>query len=119
MKKEYDIRGGVRGKYAARYRAATKTAKGYKFITAYACTQCRTPYHTRTDADRCCRCSKCKTKFPRNSFRGALCGHCVYGLQLREARAEVRRWVERLDSAKEYLAKLLKDKRPPKGAPQS
>jgi rubredoxin len=84
-------------------------------VRAYACGVCERVYRKDKEAAECCTCNTCGTKF--DSARASLCcGHCDYGMILREARAAVRRTTEQLSRATARLAHLLEMKRPPKGS---
>jgi hypothetical protein len=88
----------------------------FKIVKAFACTECDTAYRSEDDAARCCCCAQCGIKFPKRGYT-SLCGHCGYGNRLREARRRVRREEVNLRHAQEELARLLSEKKPPKGSP--
>lgn len=89
--------------------------RGITRMLCYVCTECSTPHKCSSDAADCCRCNTCRQKFPRDGF-GSICGHCSYGIQIRETRKDVRRHADALKSSEERLSDLLKRKRPPKGS---
>jgi hypothetical protein len=93
----------------------TLQSSGSAQVAAFACAQCEGVHRTSKEADKCCLCEECGTKFPHRGY-GSRCGHCCYGGQLREARRRVRHAEDELDRAKTGLAKMLADKRPAKGS---
>lgn len=92
-------------------------------ITAFRCELCGTVHLEEAAADACCHCTDCGARFLARPSGGALgsigsqCGHCLYGVRLRSARKSVREAEENLVRAKDWLARLVTERKPPKGTP--
>ncbi len=82
-----------------------------KTVMAYECSKCSSVFREEGEAEACCTCTHCGKKMDKRSFR-TRCAHCSYGADLREARKDVKRTEERLESAKKRLERLLKEGKP-------
>lgn len=87
-------------------------------VEAFACSQCEGVHRTESEADGCCCCSECGGKFTGRTSYSSQCDGCAYGMDLRNARAEVRREETQLVRSKERLAGLLNGERPAKANPK-
>ena len=86
-------------------------------VIAFECELCKRLHRAEEEARKCCTCDKCGTKFlaGRRSGWSATCEHCLHAVRIRAARKGVRDAEERLESAKQQLAKMLAEPRPEKG----